>query len=221
MKAKHILVVTALKKERRALEAALGELAERVELARLGMGPEQAERRLRELLERQRPEALLLFGSAGWLGHQPTTLHCSSDCMRMFQTALHLREVTETGRMPRKPGAGSVKPRMPCLSASLPVAIEVQSMGDMGGSRVARLPITPRLIKLSRAGILPASSRGWITFQSAASQPISSTFLVSLSAIVPLAHRFLGFSDCITLLAPGNNTRRPQGKNTKGSFFRN
>src|SRR5215217_3359702 len=73
---------------------------------------------------------------------------------------------------------------MPCLSASLPVEIEVHNIGDSGGSSVARFPITPLLTIFSNDGINPWSIKGLITFQSAASQPINNTRLAILLLIV-------------------------------------
>ena len=49
-------------------------------------------------------------------------------------------------------GSGSINPWMPCLSASLPVATEFQSIGDRIGCRVARLPITPRSMRAFERG---------------------------------------------------------------------
>src|SRR5271156_2442470 len=72
---------------------------------------------------------------------------------------------------------------MPCLLARLPVAIEFHSIGERMGRKVARFPITPWLMKSSSVGIKPWSSRGLITFQSAASQPIRRPFLASGSGI--------------------------------------
>src|SRR3954447_25118527 len=64
---------------------------------------------------------------------------------------------------------------MPCLCGRFPVAIEFHSIGDKIGCSVARLLITPSPMKRSNVGIKPASSSGWMIFQSAASQPISNT----------------------------------------------
>ena len=70
----------------------------------------------------------------------------------------------------------SVKPQTPCLNACLPVAMEVQSIGESIGRRLARLPITPALMTFSRTGSSPLSNNGWMIFQSAESQPTSKTF---------------------------------------------
>src|SRR5215471_8205042 len=68
-----------------------------------------------------------------------------------------------------------MKPWMPCLSANLPVATEFHNIGDRIGWRVARLPMTPRLMKASRVGMSPSSSNGLMCSQSAASHPIRRT----------------------------------------------
>src|SRR5262249_1257165 len=91
----------------------------------------------------------------------------------------------------------SAKPWMPCLSARLPVAIEFHSTGERMGCKVARLPITPWLMRSSSAGIKPCSSRGVATFQSAASQPISRTFLARGAVILDFPLRIL---ECGSLL---------------------
>ncbi len=96
-----------------------------------------------------------LIGSAGLVANQPTMLDLSPFWLRMFQIALHLREVLRTGPMPVPSGKGSVKPQMPCLSARLPVAMEVHSIGESTGCIVARLPRTPPLMSWAKAGIWP------------------------------------------------------------------
>ena len=93
----------------------------------------------------------------------------------MFQIALVERPRLVIGRTPPLTGSGSEKPWMPCLWARLPVAMLVQSIGESTGDRVERLPTTPLRASRSRWGMRPASSKGPITFQSAASQPSSNT----------------------------------------------
>ena len=82
----------------------------------------------------------------------------------MFQTALDLRERFVTGWTPRPSGVGSEKPWMPCLNGRLPVAIEVQSIGESGGCSVAMCPIAPCFTSRWTLGIFPASISGWIDF---------------------------------------------------------
>src|SRR5262245_45312894 len=121
--------------------------------------------------------------SAGWLGHQPTTFVLIPFCVRIFHSAFTFLEVLSDARTLIVFGSGSTKPRMPCLSPSLPVAIDVHSIGDKGGSNVARFPITPLFTSDSSVGISPWSISRLITFQSAASQPMSKTFLALLLLI--------------------------------------
>ena len=83
-----------------------------------------------------------------------------------------------TGWIPLPSACGWVKPSTPCLSAVLPMVIEVRMIGDRGGSRLARLPMAPCSIMAFSVGILPWSIRGWIAFQSAASQPTRRTLRV-------------------------------------------
>src|SRR5580704_1857299 len=73
---------------------------------------------------------------------------------------------------------------MPCLKGRFPVAIEVQSIGESGGCKVAICPIAPFSTSRCTFGILPASIRGWITFQSAASHPTSITFRFCVNRIM-------------------------------------
>src|SRR5205823_14602456 len=94
----------------------------------------------------------------------------------MFQIAFVLRERLVTARMPPVIGSGSENPWMPCLYARLPVAIEVHRIGLRTGWRVAMFPQMPSSISLARFGIFPESMSGMMTLQSAASQPIRSTF---------------------------------------------
>ena len=58
----------------------------------------------------------------------------------MFHSAFDFRDRFVTGWMPRPSGVGSEKPWMPCLKGRLPVAIDVHSIGDSGGCRVAIWP---------------------------------------------------------------------------------
>lgn len=67
--------------------------------------------------------------------------------------AFTLREKAETGLMPLPSGNGSVKEITPCLSGYMPVEILVHSIGEKGGSSVARLPIVPSFTNLSSEGI--------------------------------------------------------------------
>src|SRR5262245_10303944 len=102
----------------------------------------------------------------------------------MFQTALTLRDRFVTGRTPPPLGTGSAKPSTPCLYARLPVAMDVHSIGERTGWSVAGLAIAPWFTIRSSVGSAPASLSGWITFQSAASQPISRTLGASRRAIL-------------------------------------
>ena len=115
------------------------------------------------------------IGSAGELGHQPTTSEVWPVWLRMFQTAFVLRERIVIGRTVPDCGSGSEKPWMPCFRGRLPVAMLVQSIGERGGWSVARLPITPFSTSRPTWGMSPMSTRGEITFQSAASQPTRRT----------------------------------------------
>src|SRR5690554_5156718 len=101
----------------------------------------------------------------------------------MFQRALTRRVVPRTGRTPCPSSAGWMKFRMPWRSAVCPVAMLVQSIGENGGSSVARLPMTPRLTRRSRVGMWPASRSGVMIFQSAASQPMRRTLLARRSGM--------------------------------------
>jgi hypothetical protein len=74
--------------------------------------------------------------------------------------ALVFRERFVTGRMPAPSGEGSVNPWMPCLNGRLPVAIDVQSIGERIGWSVAKLAIAPRSTSRATVGILPASTSG-------------------------------------------------------------
>src|SRR5271169_6261310 len=115
------------------------------------------------------------MGSAGWLGHQPITVLRRPFWLRIFQTALAVRERLVMGRTPQPSGVGSEKPWMPCLKGRLPVAMDVHSIGDSGGWMVAIGPIEPSSMRRWMLGILPEATRGLMTFQSAASQPITRT----------------------------------------------
>ena len=81
-------------------------------------------------------------------------------CVRIFQTAFTLRVELDVGRTAPVVGSGSVKPRIPCLSARMPVAIEVHSMGDRIGCSVARFPITPSSTIFPSVGMSPWSING-------------------------------------------------------------
>jgi hypothetical protein len=107
-------------------------------------------------------------------------------CERMFQTALTFRERLVAARTSCVTSSTSVKPRMPCLSGSLPVAIEFQIRGEYVGCSVERLPMTPALTSRCKLGISPRSRRGWMIFQSAPSQPTNSTRRRAPSGIVIL-----------------------------------
>ncbi len=64
---------------------------------------------------------------------------------------------------------------MPCWNGRFPVAMDVHSIGESGGWSVAICPLAPFFTRRCTLGILPASMSGWMTFQSAASHPISKT----------------------------------------------
>src|SRR5689334_3468974 len=53
--------------------------------------------------------------------------------------------------------------------------MDVHNIGESGGCRVVSCAIAPFSTRRWTFGILPASINGWITFQSAASQPMSRT----------------------------------------------
>src|SRR5579871_6019393 len=84
-----------------------------------------------------------LIGSAGCPANQPRTWVLYPFCVRMFHIAFTLRDVLVTGRTLPVCGSGSMNPRIPCLSGRFPVALELHSMGERIGRKVARLPITP------------------------------------------------------------------------------
>src|ERR1044071_4541758 len=69
-----------------------------------------------------------LTGSAGWEAYHATACVLYPFWLRMFQIALVVREVLLDIRTPSPPGTGSMNPWIPCLSGSLPVAIDVQRM---------------------------------------------------------------------------------------------
>src|SRR5579863_7729310 len=93
----------------------------------------------------------------------------------MFQSAFDFLDRLLTGCTPRPSGVGSEKPWMPCLNGRFPVAMEVHNIGESGGCSVEICAIAPFSTSRWTFGILPASISGWITFQSAASHPTSST----------------------------------------------
>ena len=78
------------------------------------------------------------------MANQPTIFDFSPFWLRIFQIALHFREVLLTGPMPLPSAKGSVKPQIPCLSARFPVAIDVHSIGESTGCIVAKFPRTHR-----------------------------------------------------------------------------
>src|SRR5580704_589935 len=59
--------------------------------------------------------------------------------------------------------------------------MEVQSMGENDGWRVAILAVQPDWTRRATLGILPTFMSGRMTFQSAASQPMRRTFLRGVS----------------------------------------
>ena len=125
----------------------------------------------------------------------------------MFQIAFTFREVLVTGRTAPVCGSGSMKPKIPCLSGRLPVAMEFHSIGESTGRRVARFPMTPWLMKSSSVGINPWSSSGLAIFQSAASQPISRTFLAGVSG--------MAYVHCYENLRQHSLLQLCQGKNAR------
>ena len=115
---------------------------------------------------------LPLIGSAGCDAYQPTTLVAKPFCDRMFHSALVLRVVLDETCKPEPSGFGSTKLSTPCLSAVLPVVIELQRSGESLGSSVPRSAREPASTKRRRFGILPAANSLLIRIQSAASQPM-------------------------------------------------
>ena len=69
----------------------------------------------------------------------------------------------------------ATKPRMPCCSGVLPVAIVVQIAGETVGSIERSVPLQPSATSRPRVGSFPAAMRGRITVQVAASMPMSRT----------------------------------------------
>ena len=80
------------------------------------------------------------IGSAGWDGHQATTLHFFPVWLSMFQTAFDFRLTLVMGRTDFPSGVGSLKPWMPCLYGLFPVPMELQSIGLRAGWRVELFP---------------------------------------------------------------------------------
>ena len=74
-----------------------------------------------------------LIGSAGWVAYQAMLCVRSPDWVRMFQSALVLRLVLVAGWICLPSGVGSTNERTPCLSPHLPVAIDVQRIGESIG----------------------------------------------------------------------------------------
>ena len=68
--------------------------------------------------------------SAGHVTHQPTKPTVRSLSEKKFQSAPTRRSVDGVGIIPLCPGTRAMKCKTPCLSGSLPVAIDVQSTGD-------------------------------------------------------------------------------------------
>jgi len=111
------------------------------------------------------------------------------DCEAIFQSASQRRVSVPTGRMPERSASGSTNPLAPCTYARFPVAMLVQRIGESIGESDATFPITPPSMSRSIFGINPPSSSGWITCQSAASQPTSKTRRSSDTVIGKLRQR--------------------------------
>ena len=89
----------------------------------------------------------------------------------MFQKALVRRTVDVIGMRPPVFGLSTMNHVMPCLSAVLPVAIEVHRMGDSMGSMEANFALVPSRSRLARWGRSPAAIRRSRMLQSAPSMP--------------------------------------------------
>ncbi len=111
------------------------------------------------------------------------------DCEAIFQSASQRRVSVPTGRTPERSASGSTNPLAPCTYARFPVAMLVQRIGESIGESDATFPITPPSMSRSIFGINPPSSSGWITCQSAASQPTSKTRRSSDTVIGKLRQR--------------------------------
>ena len=70
------------------------------------------------------------IGSTGKLGHHPTRFDAKPLLWKIFQSALVFLDVVVTGRTVLASGVTSIKPKTPCLSGVLPVATDVQSIGE-------------------------------------------------------------------------------------------
>ena len=126
------------------------------------------------------------MGSAGCEAYQPTTLVVRLFWLRMFQSAFVLRVELDETCSPDPSGLGSTKFSTPCLSAVLPVVIEVQSSGESFGSSVPRSARAPDSTRRRRLGILPAANSRLIRIQSAASQPMTSRRLAGRANMDPM-----------------------------------
>ena len=97
--------------------------------------------------------------------------------MAMFQSALAVRPRQLVGRQSPLTGSGSRSERIPWRFERNPVATVVQASGAIDGVTLTHSPIAPAATSRASAGSFPASRSGWMTFQSAASQPTKSTRL--------------------------------------------
>src|SRR5262249_55616203 len=84
------------------------------------------------------------------------------------------------------PSFSAVKLPIPCLSCVLPVAMEVQSTGDLVGTKLFKGPEEPPWINFWMFGSFPSLNGFCIRFQLAPSIPIKYTFCFAGAASVVL-----------------------------------
>jgi len=107
-------------------------------------------------------------------GHQPTVMVFFPSWLRMFRWLGLAGEIGD-GTDAAGDGVRLGKAEDAVLAMALADGDGGPRVGLSAGWRVAIFPLTPCPRKRARCGIFPASSSGWMTFQSAASQPTSRT----------------------------------------------
>jgi hypothetical protein len=119
-----------------------------------------------------------LIGSAGWPANQPSTCVLYPRCVRMFQIAFTLREVLVTGRTPPVCGSGSMNPENAVLIRPLAGGNGIPKHGRKNRPQRGQIPDHSMINKIVERRHQALIEKGLMIFQSAASQPISSTFLM-------------------------------------------
>jgi hypothetical protein len=128
-----------------------------------------------------------LIGSAGHEAHHPSraTLRFAEEAI--FQSAGTRRSNEDTGACPE--GVCTVKPWMPCVEGSTPVAIEVQITGEALETGCSWAE-TPRSARSRRWGSWPRFQSSRITFHEAPSRATTTAGPGELDCIRPqLANR--------------------------------